>query len=276
MDQELRNIILENFNKLGLNSDLSVVYLELLQNGSKSVVQLSRQLSLGRNIIYRILEELKSLNLVNQVKELNSSKYEALSYDNLNLIVQSKSKEYQKAQEGFNVLLNELPHLQSVNTVSSKVIHYHGIDGLKQVNWNLVHTKDMYRTYEVSRLTDYLDEDFAENLRAEWLRRKIYARDLTNDTKITAHTNISDFIMNYSEYRYIDPKILKIEIEVYIYNDVISVLQYDDMKYDPSSIFCVEIHNVALANFQRKIYDILWNQAKTFKKIGNRGEMELK
>lgn len=275
MNAESKNKMLTQLKKLGLSTDLGRVYIELWEKGSQTVVQLSRQLDMGRNKIYRILDDLKDLNLVNQTKTNTGSEYNALDYSNLQLIVERKKEEYKKARKGLDELTENIKHLHSANAVSSNVIHYNGLDGLKQVNWNLVHTQGTYRVYEVSRLSQYLDENFAEKLRMEWLRRKIHSRDITNDKEIEGHTNITEFTKEFSEYRYIDPNILKIETEMYIYNNVVTILKYDTMKYDPSSIFCVEIYNEALASMQKQIYDVLWKKAQKLEIVNDRGKREL-
>ncbi|MBU0976128.1 MAG: hypothetical protein ABIE03_07250 [Patescibacteria group bacterium] len=279
MDIKYRNSLVKKFSKLGISAECTSVYLELWGGGILSVVQLSKRLSMGRNKIYRLLEELEGYNLVSQKEKQHGSEYEALHYRNLQLIIDKKKEEYKKAERGLEDLFDDLPYLKGSNAVSSKVIHYHGLDGLKQVNWNLVYAKGMFRVFEVSRLSSYLEEDFAEKLRLEWLKRKVYTRDLTNDKEVAAHTNVTEFTTKYSEYKYIDPKILKIETEIYIYNDTVSVLEYDSLKYDPRSIFCVEIHNPALARAQMHIYDIIWKQAKLLKIVpgekGKRGTRKL-
>lgn len=254
--------IIQKLNKIGLNRDQSRLYIELWTKGPKTVVQLSRHLSLGRNVIYRLLEELENKNLISKKERSKGAIFEALNYKNLKLIVDKRREKFEKSKNTLAELFEEFTTLKSASKVSSNVIHYHGIEGLKQVNWNLVDTKGMYRVYEVTRLSNYLDEKFAERLRNEWLRRKIHSRDLTNEKKVKTYTNIIEFMEKYSEYRHIDPEVLKIDTEVYIYNDVVTVLQYDALKYDPKSIFCVEIHNQALASMQKQIYDVLWDIAK--------------
>lgn len=276
MEQNLKTKIIKNLEKIGIDKEYARVYIELWTKGPLTVVKLSRKLDLGRNIIYRILDHLEEINLVNKKKKKYGSEYEAIHYKNLKYIVKKKKNELEKAQKGLEKLFDDLPYLQNANNVSSNVIHYHGIDGLKQVNWNLVKTKDMYRVYEVSRLSNYLDKDFAEKLRMEWLRREIHSRDLTNDNEIKPHTNITEFTNNFSEYRYIDPKTLQIKTEIYVYNDIVTLLQYDTIKYDPKSIFCVEIYNKALAESQKQIYDIIWKTAKEFKIVDDRGRRVLK
>lgn len=275
MDRNITTKITEQFRNLGISKSHARLYLELWISGPLTVVQLSRQLSYGRNKVYRLLNDLQEFNLVNKIKKTHGSRYEALHYKNLKPIVEQKRKDLVKAQDGLNGLFQDLPFLQKANAVSSNVIHYYGIEGLKQVNWNLVHTKGTFRVYEVSRVSDYLDEEFAEELRIEWLKRKIYNRDLTNDTFIDSCTKVSEFVEKFSEYRHISPEILKISTEIYIYNDVVTVLQYDALEYNPKSVFCVEIYNAALAEVQRQIYDILWEQAEKFRLVDESGKRVL-
>ncbi len=263
--------VINLLEQLGLTNEQAKIFLILFENGHKTVPQLAKITNWGRNKIYRIVSELQKLNLVTEKPKSFGTSYVALGLNELKSLVTKKQKQYEKAQNSLKELVKTLPYLKSASNVASTVIHYKGIDGLKQVNWNLVHAKDMYRVYEVSRLSDYLEKDFAEKLRLEWLRRKIRARDLTNDKEIPDHTNVVEYTTKLSEYRYIDPKILKIDTEIYIYNDIVAILEYDSLKYDPNSIFCVEIHNQALANFQKQIYDIIWNMAKSMKIISKNG-----
>jgi sugar-specific transcriptional regulator TrmB len=275
MNKAVKQNILKSLFKLGIETDVAQVYLALWINSPMTVVQLSRHLDMGRNKIYRILDDLKELNLVSEIEKNKGSEFTALDYSNLRFQIEKKKENLEKAEKGFKDLLQQIPYLQNASEVSSNVIHYTGLEGLKQVNWNLVHTEDMYRVYEVSRLSQYLEEEFAEKLRREWLQRQIYSRDLTNDTEIEGHTNFSDFTKKYSEYRHIDLEILKIETEIYIYNNVVTVLKYDNLEYNPNSIFCVEIHNEALANMQKQIYDIIWKQAEEFEIVDDRGKRVL-
>ena len=271
LQEDLLMAVKQNLQLLGLDDDQALIFLTLYNNGSLSVVQLSRKTGFGRNKVYRLLKELMELNLINQMVRPSGSKYEVLDFKSLEEIVNKRKEEYLNAKKGLDGLLAELPYLKDAKYMSSKVINYRGIEGLKQVNWNLVHAKGLYRVYEVSRLSDYLDKKFAEKLRLEWLRRKIYSRDLTNDKEISDWSQVVEFTTKYSEYRYISPDILKINTEVYIYNDVVTILQYDNLKFDPNSIFCVEIYNQALADFQKQIYDIIWAQAKPMKLVSQFG-----
>jgi sugar-specific transcriptional regulator TrmB len=275
MDKELKGKITESFRSIGIDAESVAVYLELWTRGPSTVVQLSRQLGMGRNKIYKIIEELKKYSLVNQIKKNYGSIYEALHYKNLKSIINSKEATLKKAKNSMEYLFDTLPGLTKGSAISSKVIHYYGIDGLKQVNWNLVDTDGTLRVYEVSRLSSYLEKDFAEDIRAQLLKKKVLTKDITNDTEIEAHTRLTEFTRKYSQYRHIDPSVLKIATETYIYNDIVTVLQYDTLKYDPKSVFCVEIHNKALANFQKQIFDILWEQCKKFKVLDDFGTRSL-
>ncbi len=206
----------ENLQNIGLSDEYSQIYLHLWSNGPKTVVQLARHFELGRNQIYRILRELQRLHIVNKIDQQKGSVYEAMHYRNLQALVDKKHSQFLKAKTGLNDLFGILPNIKNASNVSSNVLHYYGLEGLKQVNWNLCHADGIYRVYEVSRLSEYLDYEYAEKLRLEWFNKKLHTRDLTNDTEIEEHTNVTEFIQKYSEYRHLDPEFLKINSEIYI------------------------------------------------------------
>ena len=61
--------------------------------------------------------------------------------------------------------------------------------------------------------------------------------------------------------RIIDPKILKITQETFIYNDVFAIVQWG-----PKEIFGVEIYNQQVADQERAVFNVLWKMASKHKR----------
>jgi predicted transcriptional regulator len=275
-DKDFTKDIRNALKDIGLSDEQSIVYMKLLfSNTPLSVVQLSKATNYGRNKVYRLLNELLKQNLVSETRYQNGSKFTVSNLHTVEMIVKKKKDIYERAESGLSTLTDRIKYIDSAMNMSSNITRYRGIDGLKQVNWNLTHANGIFRVYEVSRLSDYLDQDFAEELRLIWLQKQIYAKDLTNDTAIKAHTNITEYTEKYSEYRHISTDVLKIDTEIYIYNDITTLLQYNTLKYDPASIFCVEIRNKSLSTFNAQMFDILWEQATLLKLVDKHGKRDL-
>ncbi len=125
------------------------------------------------------------------------------------------------------------------------------------------------RIFEVSRLSAFMQKHFAERYRQEALFRGIKHYDLTNQSFMPGWTDVAGFAA-LNEVRYIDPSILEIKFEIYIYNDIVTMIDYKN-----NELLCLEIYNPFLASLQKQLFDYIWKDAKKMKITGPRGELSL-
>ncbi len=272
IDIKQKQILIENLKEFGLNSDEAYIYIELLKNGSSTSYSLHKNTGIGRSIIYKLLSSLVLKNLVS-LEETSSSKiYSAFPYKNLSNLVEVKEAEVESMKKSLDNVFDNLSSIAKENsTKDSKVLHYYGIEGLKQVVWNTLRAKNKMRIFEVSRLSAFLQKSFAEKFREEAAIRGIQHYDLTNESHMAGWTDVKEFLDKYQKLRYIDPDILEIKFEIYIYNDVVTMIDYKD-----NELYAIEIHNQYLATLQTQLFDYVWKDAKEMEIVGPRGEMRIK
>jgi sugar-specific transcriptional regulator TrmB len=254
----------------GLSDDESKVYLYLLKHGYSSALVLSRRLSIARTKIYRIIDKLTLKKLVEQKLDDRGMRFGAAHPSVFNDMVANQEAIARTMQKQLPELLQKLQVLSQSHQGDSKVLYYEGIEGLKQVSYNITKAIDTVRVFEVAHLSQFLPVTFAESIREKLVERKITTLDLTNHPKLSGFTNVSEMIKHYSEYRYIDPKKLSIEFEVLIYNDV-----YATYSYTSETMFAVEIYNRELAAMQKQLFDFVWNQAQPMHNIDDRGSVAI-
>ncbi len=140
----------------------------------------------------------------------------------------------------------------------SKIITYSGKEGLEKVTLNSLEAKTNLCIYEIRfSMNPFVDKKRADEIRREFMRRNIKTREITNQPyREQDYTDIPDYDKLYMDYRYIDPKKVKIDMETLIYNDVVAFYTYVD------KIFITEIHNEKLAKMQRQIFDYIWQIAE--------------
>lgn len=253
----------DNYLKLkpfGLSDDEAKLYLLLVEKGFTTALTLSRLLKLARTKVYRLLDKLVEKQLVEQKITDRGMQFGATDPERLNQLFGEKQQEVETMKRTLPDLLSTISQLSQSHTSPSKVLYYKGIEGLKQVNYNLTRAKDLLRVYEVEHMSDYLPKDFSEDIRQKFVDKGIVTHDLTNKKSFPDFTTVTKMITDYSEFRYISPKLLKIDFEAIIYNDV-----YATYTYKGNEIFCVEIYNATLANMQKQIYDFIWKQATPLK-----------
>lgn len=262
----------ELLKQFGLSDDGSKIYLFLLKKGVKSALEISRELKMGRTKIYRIVENLNKMGLVKEKFDDLGKKFEASTYKQLEMILKEKETELEKLRETKEKVFEKLKTFQKpTSDKKSKVLYYHGVDGLKQITWNSLIAKGELNIFEISEgMHPFTGKKFAEKMREEYFLRKIFTKQLTNIKKFEPFTNVEQYVECCWKVRFIDPKALSMDFELLIYNDVVAI--YDYKKQD--DVWGIEIYNRDLAHMQKQIFAFLWSSAKKMK-IGKDGGAEV-
>jgi sugar-specific transcriptional regulator TrmB len=252
--------LLAYLESIGLSHAASQAYMALYKMGPSSALQLSRQARLSRTQTYRCLEELEKQTLVSSEQLSYGTIYTALSMANIEGLLSSREAETVKLKGELNSMMSLAQSLIGASKENeAATFHYHGIAGIKQVNWNLTKADKEYFVLEMSHITDHFDETFGRRHRERQLERGLVSHDLTNSKSVTAK-ELMPVDLNKTHYRHIDPKILTINYELYIYNDVVTLIDYDI-----ESSWAIEIHHAGLNIMMRQIYAALWSLGKPIK-----------
>ena len=268
MSDQTDNIKLQ-LTKFGLSNEEVILYLELLQNNSLSALELSRKLNIGRTKVYRLIDILHEKGLVNIIVDDYGNKFEANSPKNLERVLTEKEAELESLKNESSALLNELEKLKPAMLGDTKILYYKGAEGLKQVTWNTLKSKEVFRIYEVNLMHAFLDHEFSEKVRTEFALRDIKVHQLTNHDYFDPFTKIAKHVQDWT-LKYIPTEKLNIKVESCLYNDV-----YALYSFEKDNVFCVEIYNQNLADMQKQIFDLIWELAKPMKILNNQGEAKL-
>lgn len=264
------NKTIEFLKPFGLSEDEAQIYLHLLKSGSKTALNLSRDLKMGRNKVYRLLENLEKHRLVSTIVEDSGRRFEASSIENLKLLVNEKKKEFEDAKKSLPQALQTLSLISNQDLSKSKVLHYSGTKGLKQVIWNQKRAKNNIRTFVCEKMSKYLDFDIGDEVRLEFVKNKVTINELRNVKHIPKWTNVVEIPKSLWKVRYIPPSEIEMDFEFVIYNDVLSMYGLDN-----EDIFCVEIYNSKSSQMMKKMFDFLIKHAMEMKILNEHGEAEV-
>jgi len=270
MSEQTDNLLslLEPF---GLTREESKIYLDLLEKKVSTALSLSRSSHIGRTKVYRILDKLIEKKLVVQQLDSGGFKFMANDPKQLSLLLVKKESELVSLQKTLPQVVEMLQSKVDSGKSGSKILYYRGHEGLSQVNWNLLRAQKELLSYEVSTANAYLPQVEAEKLRQSLVDKKIITRTLTNNTHQQPFTEIVELVKNWWELRHISPKILQIQADIFIYNDIYAVCNY----LDSGDVFCFEIYNQNMAQMQKEIFRNLWQGAKLMKSTDDKGGMEI-
>lgn len=154
-------------------------------------------------------------------------------------------------------LLTQL-RLTQESSPESEVKYFQGVEGLKQMLWNVVTQKNEFVGLGYQNWNTTVGKHYADKLRQKMLDNKGQSREILNEVDDSFEfTNIGKEYGQVYQHRAIDPNMLEIKHDTYIYGDVFTYYYHYQGEY-----FGVEIHNKEMARTEKQMFEILWRMAK--------------
>lgn len=252
--------IINQLKELGLDNKEAQIYLTLLQKGVLTPLELSRITKINRTTIYRLLESLKEICIVEEILDQKSTKFQAGDPQKLQMLLTKREAELSQIKQVLPNLITNLSKVEDTIPSPTKVIYYRGKSGLQQLLWNTLKAADKTEVvgYGYLNWNESIGRPFAEKIRQEYVSRKIYSKEILNTSdEEKKYTEVFPYVRQFYEGRYLPKSKLEINHDTYIYNDIFAFHHF--FKDD---LFGVEIHNPEIAKTQRQIFYLLWKMAK--------------
>lgn len=257
----MKNKAISDFFKgLGFNEEETRVYIALNERGILTTLELSRATGISRTQVYRLLEDLKSRGVVEEVVDEHRIMARAIDVEHLYNLVKTQKQQVSLLDH----LFPDIKQLLTANTTQkdtdTKVQFYRGKNGLRQMVWHTLRTESDIVGYTYRDISEIIGEDFMQDWVDSFVNKKLFMRDIYSDHFIKSfreskrHIDLPD---KYNLARYISPKILDVHLQIDIYNDVTAHYNWFE-----GETFGVEIYNAKIASFHRQIFEIIWKQAK--------------
>lgn len=247
------------FFKLGLASEIADIYLALYAYGPQTISELARNSGVERTRIYRLMDDLRSSSLVEVEIKYKRNVFHAAPITNLQTLIAKKEQEVRELQTELHDIHRKLS-VNHLHSAATRIQTYQGAEGLRQMYWNETRatTENLAILYETMQVRTGLS--FFER----WVRA-------CNEKEIQFRGIISDHFIStlqawYSEYsnerladwtpRYVPEGLFPINHSTVIYNDVTAYYNWKD-----GEVFGMEIRNQEIADAQRQLFEMLWQQA---------------
>ncbi|MBU1326532.1 hypothetical protein KKB64_03705 [Patescibacteria group bacterium] len=265
-----KQIISTQLQQFGLDEVEVQIYLNLLEGGIKTPLDLSRETNINRSRIYRYLDRLKSKKLIEEINKGRGLSLKASSPDNLHLLILEKEQQLRFQKECLPDLLKELAATPIKGRSGFEIKHYHGTEGLKQMLWNHLAAKKEILVFGYENRNNIAGKAFAETIRFEQVARRITKIEVENATDQGDYWYTA--VPNWGKYyrsRYIPTRVLNIKQYQVIFNNTISILNWAD-----GNKVGVEITNASFAEMYKQIFWKFWDIAKEYIEEGKRLEKE--
>lgn len=256
----MEKTVKEFLNKLGLTNDEARLYLVLNQGGPSTILNLSRQSGINRTKIYRIIESMQKVGIIEEIIDQHKKLIKAVGLDTLELLIKEQESKAKYLRDTFPTVSNLIAGQKAVSQPGTKVLFYRGREGIRQQVWNTLRAKKEAVGYSYRHIGELIG-DYYQKWFAEWIEKKLLFRDIYSEEYLKSkNKEVIDSLTAPTEFiksRYIPSKIFPINHQMDIYNEVVSYYNWHE-----GEVFGVEIYNEKIASMQKQLFEIVWEMAK--------------
>ena len=262
--KKLKNIepVLKFLTQLGLDFFESKVYILLLEEGTKTILQIAKESRINRTGVYRIAERLKGMGIIEEIQKDGKRLMTAAPLNQLELIV----KEQETKAETLRKMLPEISALIGPDAATAvpgvKVLFYKGQAGVKRLLENILNSTGEVLSYTANDLAEFtdLDLDFVDGWRKDFINRRLFMRELVGDYFLKLRSiddvKISNIAANFKT-KYLSDDVLKINLHTIIYGHFVAIIYIHDAEP-----YAAEIKNDAFTHSQRQLFELAWKVAE--------------
>lgn len=248
---------LSSLTKIGLTADQAAVYHYLLENGALSASLLSKRLGITRTLVYKILDDLSTLNLVSKDDSFKVTRFSAAHpYELRKIAVQQKIA----AEELANRIETSLaPLVASYNLQSNKpaVHHMEGLSGIAEILEDTLTSSEPIRMFVD---TDTLEQE-VEDIDAQFAKKRIKLG--VKKHILTPYSQRSEAYAKSIDNDLTNVRLLKTPVfepfysVMYIYDNKMSYITYKDNVFTGTIV-----HDPSIYTMQRVAFESLWAAAQ--------------
>jgi sugar-specific transcriptional regulator TrmB len=240
----------------GLYLEQAQIYELLLKNGPLPAGKISKKTSITRSLVYKILDDLMSMNLVEKQDEPKKvAIFKPLHPYKLQELAEKKEKQAKNAQM---VLAETLPYLVSEFQLLQEkpdIRFYEGEEGIKRVVFDSLTAKDGIYSY----IDNEAVNKYFPKINTEYVKKRIELgikkKMITIDGNFI-RSRASQYDPNFTEIRLIDGNQYPFYTVMQIYNNKVSYITLDAKK-----MIGIIIEDRHIASMHKGIFEFNWSKA---------------
>ncbi len=247
------------FGKLGLEPEIADLYLALYAHGPQTISELSRNASVERTRIYRLIDKLLESGLIEVESHYKKGIIKAAPIANLRILISKKDQELKSLQDELE-LIEQVLARNSLSSPATRVQFYHGAAGTKQMFWNQTKAKTETLGIFYENMQIHTDSKFFERWVAICNEKELRFKGLFSDTFRASqqkwYATHQNERLKLWESRYVSQDVFPITHNMVLYDNVVAYYNWKN-----GEIFGIEIYNKDIADSQRRFFEMLWAQA---------------
>ncbi len=244
--------IQQYLEKIGLNKQESLVYLNTLKLGIAKASEIAQKANIKREASYYILKTLQEKGFISEVIKSGVKHYSAIQPKRILEIIE---EEKQQKAESIKEILPELEALQKIALTRPKIEVYEGVGGFKTISAKLVEkeNQELY-AYIPEKILEFLPA-FHPQFRRKRKEKKIHLKVITEKTKAMLNLKKKDK-EELRRIRFNDGVIKNLNSVLYILKDAILILKANEKEQ-----LGVYIKEESIAGLQKNIFEKIWKDS---------------
>lgn len=244
-------MLLQTLQDIWLTSKEAKIYVAWLELGLAPISSIARTAKENRATTYGILKHFVQIGLAQEVKKNKVSFYIVVAPDNLIKIQKEKLRKLED-------IMPELTWLMHTTGAKPKVSFYEGLEQVKQAFYQILETKESFRTFLG---TQDIHPAFQQFLEQEFLPYRC-------NISTKARTIVSKADSAYAEFNRTQHDTVNIKDPVFDMANEIIIFDYNKVAiclYSRAELSVVFIHSQTLHDSLAGIFEILWKAGKKYK-----------
>lgn len=237
-------------------TEVADIYAALLVVSPQTLASLARTSHIERTKVYRLLDELHTLGLVETEVNEHRQLLHAAPLDRVEQLLEDKTRHYEHMRSKVGQLQQEVD-ASSVSAISG-VRFFKERSGVEQLFWNQTKAKTEVLSLLSENMQSHVSPAFFERWVSRCNERGVVSRSIVDNSFLQAQKKYYGQEAGHSLQRWtarkLPPKYSTIPHRTTVYDDTVTYFSWQD-----GDLFGIEIHNAAVAQAQRQYFELLWD-----------------
>lgn len=249
------------FAKLGFEPEIADIYLALHSHGPQTISELARNAKVERTRIYRLIDKLMKSNLIEVESHYKRGVIKPAPIANLRILISQKEQDLKSLEDELE-LIEQVLARNSLSNPATRVQFYHGPEGIRQMQWNLLRAKGEIVSIMHEPMNIATGDAFYKRWAEQWDKSDLSCR-IVLDTHFHElsdpwHLKNPGWRPKNHATRELPNEVMPITYASDIYDGVVTYYNWHE-----GEVFGVEMYNKQVADSQRVFFEMLWKLSKT-------------
>lgn len=245
----------EFLTKSGLTKDQARIYETLLESGALPARRICLKTTLGRPLVYKVLDQLIELGLVQKNEELSKVTLFFPSHpQKVKEVFEKKMQEMKATASALGGVMGQMT--SAFNLISGKpnVQFFEGLDGVKKVLEDSLETDGEILSYadieSIEKHISKLNEWYVGQREKRQIKKRGFVLDTEWNRKF-----LSDYYTNITDTKFIKADTAPFKTVMQIYENKISYITLDE-----NTMIGVIIEDKNIAKMHKYLFESLWKE----------------